>query len=259
MKFQLFSDIHAEFGHDFVPAWDGESSYLLLAGDIGLCSQYSAYKEFLLKCTTQGWEKVFIIAGNHESYGQVFQKSIEMMNNVEEDTGVIFLNNTCVPLGSDLVLIGGTMWTDLSSPVAGNAAQFNINDYRKIKWFDGKNYFRINAQITTKMHFQFRDFLTKTLDSLESETRAIVMTHTAPHITSSLEYYKCDALTMAYYTDMSSFFGPKVLTWVHGHMHNSSDYTIKGTRVLANPHGYYGFGYDERNPEFDKKGIGFEA
>ena len=34
--------------------------------------------------------------------------------------------------------------------------------------------------------------------------------------------------------------------WVHGHVHNSSDYRVGTTRIVCNPHGY-GF----ENPDFD--------
>ena len=36
--------------------------------------------------------------------------------------------------------------------------------------------------------------------------------------------------------------------WVHGHTHDSADYTIGATRVLCNPRGYSGV---ELNPRFD--------
>ena len=34
--------------------------------------------------------------------------------------------------------------------------------------------------------------------------------------------------------------------WIHGHMHNTSDYMIAGTNVLCNPRGY-----NDENFEFD--------
>jgi Icc-related predicted phosphoesterase len=34
--------------------------------------------------------------------------------------------------------------------------------------------------------------------------------------------------------------------WVHGHVHNSSDYRIGRTRIVANPHGY-----GNENPRFN--------
>ena len=38
--------------------------------------------------------------------------------------------------------------------------------------------------------------------------------------------------------------------WVHGHLHDSSNYEINGTRVLCNPRGYAKDGLNE-NQSFD--------
>jgi hypothetical protein len=42
----------------------------------------------------------------------------------------------------------------------------------------------------------------------------------------------------------------RVRLWVHGHTHDSFDYTIKGTRVVCNPRGYARDGVNE-NPHFE--------
>ncbi|MEE9492215.1 MAG: hypothetical protein V3W04_02390 [Gammaproteobacteria bacterium] len=31
---------------------------------------------------------------------------------------------------------------------------------------------------------------------------------------------------------------PRVVLWVHGHMHDPFDYDVYGTRVVCNPRGY---------------------
>jgi hypothetical protein len=30
----------------------------------------------------------------------------------------------------------------------------------------------------------------------------------------------------------------KASTWIHGHVHSTLDYTVNGTRIVANPRGY---------------------
>jgi hypothetical protein len=42
----------------------------------------------------------------------------------------------------------------------------------------------------------------------------------------------------------------RVQLWVHGHTHDSFDYTLNGTRVVCNPRGYARGGVNE-NPFFD--------
>ena len=42
----------------------------------------------------------------------------------------------------------------------------------------------------------------------------------------------------------------RVALWIHGHTHDSFDYSVKGTRVLCNPRGYAKNGVNE-NAVFD--------
>ena len=44
--------------------------------------------------------------------------------------------------------------------------------------------------------------------------------------------------------------GARASLWVHGHTHDSFDYTVNGTRVVCNPRGYAKNGVDE-NAGFD--------
>jgi hypothetical protein len=37
----------------------------------------------------------------------------------------------------------------------------------------------------------------------------------------------------------------RVVLWIHGHTHDSFDYTVGGTRVLCNPRGYAKNGVNE--------------
>jgi hypothetical protein len=62
----------------------------------------------------------------------------------------------------------------------------------------------------------------------------------------------------AYYSDLSELIldNPQIKTWVHGHMHNQSDYMIGDTRVVTNPRGY--MGYETIANTFDP-GFSFEV
>ena len=48
----------------------------------------------------------------------------------------------------------------------------------------------------------------------------------------------------SYLTELIERYQPTL--WVHGHVHNSSDYLVGKTRVLCNPHGY-----GTENPDFN--------
>jgi Icc-related predicted phosphoesterase len=75
----------------------------------------------------------------------------------------------------------------------------------------------------------------------------VVVTHHAVHWNSVHPRFQGDPLTAAFVSDQSALierYQPAL--WVHGHVHNSSDYrvgvgggaSVGGTRIICNPHGY---------------------
>lgn len=46
-----------------------------------------------------------------------------------------------------------------------------------------------------------------------------------------------DDLSPCYISDLTHLPGRSTL-WIHGHVHDSFDYAVEGTRVVANPRGY---------------------
>jgi predicted phosphodiesterase len=71
----------------------------------------------------------------------------------------------------------------------------------------------------------------------------IVVGHHAPSSQSVAEWYKSDTvMNGAFRSDLEEFImgRPQIKLWVHGHMHNASDYMIDATRVVCNPRGYIG-------------------
>jgi Icc-related predicted phosphoesterase len=59
--------------------------------------------------------------------------------------------------------------------------------------------------------------------------------------------FRSDPLTGAFVSDLSELIETYQPTlWVHGHVHNSSDYLVGNTRIMCNPHGY-----GTENPDFN--------
>jgi Icc-related predicted phosphoesterase len=75
-----------------------------------------------------------------------------------------------------------------------------------------------------------------------------VVTHHLPHAMSIHEKYQRSALNPAFASDLSELVCAPVALWIHGHTHESMDYTLAGTRVVCNPRGYLP---DEPNPGFE--------
>ena len=75
----------------------------------------------------------------------------------------------------------------------------------------------------------------------------VVVTHHAPHPGSVNRRWKGSSLNPAFASNLSELielYRPAL--WVHGHMHDSSDYVVRDTRIVANPKGYH-----NENPAFD--------
>lgn len=49
---------------------------------------------------------------------------------------------------------------------------------------------------------------------------------------------------------MSGLCGRSSL-WIHGHVHESADYELNGTRIICNPKGYSSPELGPQNPAFD--------
>ncbi len=52
-----------------------------------------------------------------------------------------------------------------------------------------------------------------------------------------------------YASDLDALMG-RASTWIHGHIHDSVDYRVRGTRIVSNPRGYKLGGGGMENLEF---------
>jgi hypothetical protein len=69
--------------------------------------------------------------------------------------------------------------------------------------------------------------------------KTVVITHHGPHRNSIAPLYANDLTSAGFVSDLSDCLGSADLH-VHGHVHESFDYTVFGTRIVANPMGYCG-------------------
>jgi predicted phosphodiesterase len=83
------------------------------------------------------------------------------------------------------------------------------------------------------------------------EGKTVVVTHHLPSIQSVSERYKDSDLSACFASNLDYLFGEKVDVWIHGHTHDSLDYTVCGTRVICNPRGYERYGSGPENYDFN--------
>lgn len=234
---RIMSDLHLEFGNIQIPELktDPETA-LVLAGDIHV--QHRA-KDFLNDMATR-FPLVVYVMGNHEHYKSSVDRTAERIHRKGQlPPNVILLNNDTIEI-EGFKIIGGTMWTDINkgNPVSAWTVQQKINDYKYIRHSNYGRKWHPNQCIVE--HLKFKDFLVKEL-AKPYDGNIIVVTHHAPHDLSVGPEYKDEFhLNGQYRVDMSDVMldNPKIKFWIHGHIHDNSDYMIGDCRVLCNPRGY---------------------
>jgi Icc-related predicted phosphoesterase len=253
VKINLVSDLHLDISkYQELPGGD----VLIIAGDA--CEARSLVKEFhstkLLERTPGAfpcsdffefecakYKKVFYVMGNHEHYGGKFWKTLPELRQVMPDN-VSILENQCEEY-QGVLFVGATLWTDLNKadPMVIHSIANYMNDYRAITYHYPQygTYHKMRPMDTVKMHIESKRYI---VDKAKEHTDKplVVITHMAPSSLSVHERYKGEWSNAAYYSDLSDVIldNSNIKVWVHGHMHDPSNYTIGDCRILANPRGY---------------------
>ena len=251
MRIQLASDLHLEFLKDrfprervIEPAPDAD--LLVLAGDIG--NGLEGVQHFA------NWPvPVLYVIGNHEGYGHEFETLRHAVRSAAQGTSVVLLDNDVADLQhfehwaagraeelQRVRILGCTLWTDyqlpgarLSGRRAMDHAENHIADHRAIQTafgapFSPRDAKREHEASVAWLGYEFgRPFGGKT----------VVITHHAPHVRSVHPRYAGDLLNPAFASHLPALVAQADL-WMHGHTHDSFDYTDGRCRVVANPLGY---------------------
>jgi predicted phosphodiesterase len=235
------SDIHLEFWAFEPPPTDAD--VVVLAGDVdlGIRGITWAIERFYGK-------NVIYVPGNHEHYKQHLQQNLEKMREAAKQTNVHFLENDAVTI-KDVTFLGCTLWTDFDAfgdpTSARQRARDAMTDYRVIRT---ANYRALRPDDTEQMHVRSVAWLANEFEKRRDE-KIVVVTHHTPSLASIPDRFRHDQLSASFSSDLDRLVeASNALIWIHGHTHDSFDYRIGQTRVLANPRGYVGV---EANPAFD--------
>jgi Icc-related predicted phosphoesterase len=260
MKIQIFSDLHLDVAPlKPIAIGDGVDA-VIVAGDT--CEGVLRAVEHLRRIVPLAIPVVMVM-GNHEYYRRCVPDELALAKAQAGSFNIHLLENDSIILGCDGTVLssgtisagvriaGATLWTDYAifgaANVAGvmNACAGGMNDHRLIGW-QKEPWLRFRPQEALLLHHRSRAFLEHTL-AIPFDGPTVVVSHHAPHWDSVHPRFRSDPVTGAFVSDLSSLIirhQPDL--WVHGHVHNSSDYRVGRTRVIANPHGYGG-----ENPAFN--------
>lgn len=244
MKIWILSDLHLEYADLRQPLRIPDADVCVMAGD--LCRAPANGVHWLAKNIAPSMPCVYV-AGNHEFYNGSIREGIEDgFRAAQAFPDVHFLENTSVVIGG-VRFLGATLWTDYRieghPQIAMHHASERMNDYKKIAR-QRNPWQRFIPEAAYRMHQQSRTFLDT---ALKDPSRTVVVTHHLPHALSIPPRFKGDLLNGAYASNLTHLIecGRPAL-WVHGHTHDSCDYSVEATRVACNPRGY-----EDENSNFD--------
>ena len=235
MKLHIASDLHLDQLEPHFPAHRvidpaPESDILILAGDIHQAGgAIAAFADF--------GKPVIYVPGNHEYYGAQFWEARAAMHAAAEGSNVLLLDDGEVVVDG-VRFLGSTMWTDyklmpgVSQAAAMREADRHLGD-KKITMVSDVPFSARNA---LAKHKASRKWLAERLAKPFSG-KTVVITHHGCSARSTSERFVGNELNGAFMSDLEQLVVQADL-WIHGHIHDSMDYDLDGTRVVANPRGY---------------------
>jgi len=240
MKIHALSDLHIEFDRFHLPETDAD--VVVLAGDIHVGEKGVPWAiDSVLN------KPVLYVLGNHEFFGKAYPKLVTTLKDKAAGSHVRILEKDAVTIDG-VNFFGCTLWTDfelLGDPrIAGYQCQQLMTDFRRIRV--SPRYSKLRSVDVAAIHRQSLQWLRSALEGARGQTN-VVVTHHAPSVLSLPDSRPDDVVSAAYASRLEYLFDEfDIAYWLHGHLHNSSDYRLGRTRVICNPRGYP----DERNLDF---------
>lgn len=249
MRVHFCSDLHLEFGAFNGPLPpDGE--VLILAGDITLAGVFDKesdlhYRGAALRERTDtfinraldAFPRVFWLTGNHEHYNYDIEKSVRTLSAAFPK--VVFLDDTSVELTPDVMLFGGTLWTDMNGDNARDhrTVGYAMNDFRLIECNGG----RFTTVDAVEKHRRTLDALDTALAAHPDKT-FVVATHHAPDRRGINKAHILSSINAGYASDLSTFIKgrPRIKHWIFGHTHIQTKFNAGGCLFQSNARGYIG-------------------
>lgn len=245
-KLNILSDLH--LGQAGLPLPQTDADIVVLAGDIARPQQAAIW--------ASGFDKpVLYVAGNHEFYGSSMRNTIAQLRHYTRETSIQVLDNQEVVL-KGIRFLGSTLWTDFN--LYGDGAKREQAISESLKFI--RDFVRIQSDHAADACItpdELEAVFKRNCEWLENRLNepfpgpTVVITHHAPSTKSIHPRFEGSLINTCFVSNNEHLMGAeRVALWIHGHTHDSYDYTVNGTRVVCNPRGYAKDGVNE-NPCFD--------
>jgi Icc-related predicted phosphoesterase len=238
MKIRLLSDLHLSVQPFVPPAADAD--VVVLAGDLG---RPAAAMAWTLEHFGSGDRPTLFVAGNHEFYGTDLSTAMAELRRLAAGTNVRVLEREGCVIGG-VRFLGCTLWSDqrlYASPEARahglHEAQRLVGDFSRIRIapdFDAPFHPAL-AQLLCEQSVAWLE--ARFAEPFDGPT--VVVTHFAPSPQSIAARFAGSPINACFVSDLEArLLHWQPALWLHGHVHDSFDYRIGGTRVVCNPRGY---------------------
>jgi hypothetical protein len=246
MRLNILSDLHLSLGTLDIP--NNDADVVILAGDIARPRDAISW--------ARGFTKpVLYVLGNHEFYGGSITGTPDELKGLCAGTNIHVLDDEEVIIDG-VRFLGTTLWTDFMlfgegeqrAEAMGEALRF-MHDFRKIRMSENSEALFTPAESAILFDAHAGWLNRKLAEPHAGPTVAI--THHAPSRRSIHPRFTDSILNACFVSDAEHLVdGGRARLWIHGHVHDSVDYVLNGTRVVCNPRGYAKDGVNE-NPQFD--------
>jgi len=245
VKLHVVSDLHLSVAGFDLP--ETAADVIVLAGDIARPPEACAWAKRLGK-------PVIYVAGNHEFYGGSIDGTIAALRAHSANMAIHLLEADEL-IVDGVRFLGTTLWSDFSIVDKAERAQAEelavamIRDFSRIR-ADSSAERSFSPTDSTELFHRSAAWLRRKLDE-PFDGPSVVITHHAPSRRSIHPRFAGSPLNACFVSDAERLMGgDRVALWIHGHTHDSFDYSVEGTRVLCNPRGYAKDGVNE-NAAFD--------
>lgn len=210
---------------------------LILAGDLGqpvnLKGTVNQSYHQLLVLFRQRWDRIILIAGNHE-YFRHGNKVNSILTQLCEELGIHFLNENTITL-SGLKFVGCTLWSDITRA-----------HYRQM---NNPGEYPVNHAHYLALHKSHLNFIEEELElSVKAQTPTVVLTH---HVPSPKLIHPRFPSHTGYCTDLDAMiahYSPVVKMWICGHSHETVITSIDSCLLVLNPLGTPNESRQRRSP-----------
>lgn len=258
MRIHLMSDSSQGYHKHEAPE---NTDIVVLAGDIGMGDKGIKWAADMFKGLP-----IIYVPGNHEYYRHDIEDNL-IIKNTADKLGIHYLENESIIL-EGIRFLGCTLWTDFNKIDDLKSAEVItlLNDYHYIsskKWWESKNNNKKDALKfigeTKLSKYTFNEFspavaYQKHCDSVrwldqclcdDYQGRTVIVSHHAPSyksltqsITDEPGFDLEDYHYVAYASDLDDLIikhNDKINFWLHGHVHQSSNYSIGDVNIISNP------------------------